>query len=104
MLLEEYYNKDLAKIPNYELLPGNTKYYVPTFHTYQDYLGFIDNLDLNTPPGVYGFHSNANITKELNETSLLLNTLLACQGSGGGAKGDESNAVSLDNIDHQFLE
>jgi dynein heavy chain, axonemal len=104
VLLEEYYNKDLATIPNYELLPGNSKYYVPTSQTYQEYLGFIDNLDLNTPPGIYGFHSNANITKELNETSLLLNTLLACQGSGGGASGEDSSAVSVIYIDHKFLE
>lgn len=94
VLLEDYYNKDLATIPNYELLPGSHRYIVPSFHSYQDYLHFVDKLDLNTPPGIYGFHVNANITKELNETAQLMAALLTCQGTGGSSSGDDSDAVS----------
>jgi len=100
VLLEDYYQRDLANHDNYELNPLLNEYFVPYFNTYNEYLAFIDGMSLNAPPGIYGFHANANITKELNETQLLLNTLLNCQGGGAASKsGEDSSAVSpLDQI------
>lgn len=95
MLLEDYYNKSVANIRDYELLADSGDYHVPTFDAYQDYLAFVDNLPLTAPPGVYGFHVNANITKELNETSQLIDTLLICQGGGSSKGSDDSSAVDL---------
>lgn len=96
VLLEDYYQRDLANHDNYELNPALNEYYVPYFNTYNEYLAFIDGMALNAPPGIYGFHANANITKELNETNLLLDTLLSCQGGGGTKKsGEDSSAVGL---------
>jgi dynein heavy chain len=40
-----------------------------------------------TSPEVFGFHTNADITKNLNETNLLLDSLLLCNESGAGAEG-----------------
>jgi dynein heavy chain len=92
VLLEDYYNKNVANVQNFELPGNNPDYFIPSFHTYQDYLAFVEKLPLNTPPGVYGFHLNANITKELNETAVLIDTLLICQG-GGGSKGSEDSST-----------
>lgn len=47
-----------------------------------------------TEAEVYGFHRNANITKNQSETLLLLNGLIKCQGEGGGGGGDSDNALS----------
>jgi dynein heavy chain len=37
-----------------------------------------------TSPGVFGFHPNADITKDMNETQLLTDSLLTCSSEGGG--------------------
>lgn len=42
---------------------------------------------MQSSPNVFGFHANADITKNLNETNLLLDSLLACNESGGGEAG-----------------
>jgi len=32
---------------------------------------------------VFGFHPNADITKDMNETNLMLDSLLLCSAEGG---------------------
>jgi dynein heavy chain len=49
-------------------------------------------LPLYPDPEVYGFHDNAAITKNMNETNLALNTILLTQqnsGGGGGSNDDQ---------------
>lgn len=95
-LLKDYYNEDAYTIEHYSLAPGFEDYYIPSGASYQDYMNYIDEMSLESNPGVYGFHANASITKEINETNKLLETLISCQGLGSGASGDESARVSLD--------
>lgn len=38
-------------------------------------------------PDVFGFHTNADITKDNNETNLLNDSLLICNPAGGGSSG-----------------
>lgn len=42
---------------------------------------------METHPEVFGFNANADITKNLNETNLLLESLLICNEAGGGSEG-----------------
>lgn len=42
---------------------------------------------------MFGFHANADITKDINETNLLLNSLLLCTGGGGGAEGASNDDI-----------
>jgi len=44
-------------------------------------------LSLVLPPGIYGFHINANLTREQNETYNMMESLLLAMGSGGGSGG-----------------
>ena len=75
-LLYDYYNEDAYSVPNYELALGHEKYYIPNGVSYDDFTGYVDSLPLDTHPGIYGFHANASITKEINETTVLLSTLI----------------------------
>jgi len=36
---------------------------------------------------VFGFHSNADITKDINETNALLDSVLLCSSESGGGQG-----------------
>ena len=44
-------------------------------------------MPLNTSPEVLGFHPNADITKDLNETNLLLESILLCSAEVESAEG-----------------
>jgi dynein heavy chain, axonemal len=85
-LLEGYYNQDVVSDSNY-LLSSNPAYKIPSLETHQDYIDYIRTLPMDTDPEVFGFHQNADITKNLNETNLLLDSLLLCNESGGSAEG-----------------
>jgi dynein heavy chain len=60
--------------------------------THETALEYIRSLPLVTPPGVFGFHENANLTKEMSETYTMMNELLltvGASGSGGGSGPEE---------------
>eukprot|EP00899_Mesostigma_viride_P012092 jgi/Mesvir1/20884/Mv07961-RA.1 len=65
---------------------------VPPDSKYDGFLAFIKRLPMTVAPEMYGFHSNADISKELKESELLADSLLLTQSStassGGGAKDD----------------
>lgn len=77
-LLLDFYNEDAYSLPQFELAPGHDEYFIPNGVTYDDFLNCIDELPLISHPGIYGFHANAAITKEIGETTKMLDTLLLC--------------------------
>ncbi len=76
-LLEDYYNTDLITNKNYLLAP-NPIYKIPDVEKHEEFVEHIRALPFDTHPEVFGFHANANITKEINETNILLDSVLAC--------------------------
>lgn len=57
------------------------------FYLFQIYVDYIRSLPICTDPCVFGLHSNADITKDNQETNQLLNGVLLTlprQTSGGG--------------------
>jgi dynein heavy chain len=57
------------------------------------HLEHIKNLPLVTPPGVFGFHENANLTKEMGETYRMMSELLLTVGQGGSGGGSSAEDV-----------
>lgn len=106
-LLSIFYNRDLLEKDHYELCEGGL-YYVPAHSPYQvapafsrckaafmlllsfffqEYIKYIRHLPICADPCVFGLHSNADITKDNQETNQLLNGILLTlprQTSGGG--------------------
>lgn len=77
-LLDDYFNYDVCENENYRFGPDD-KFKIPhNINTHQDYLDYIQTLPHMIHPNVFGFHSNADITKDINETNLLLDSVLLC--------------------------
>lgn len=69
---------------------------------------FIDAIKENIPaivkPGVFGFHPNADITKDMNETNFLCDSLLTCSAQGGGGGGGSDYENLLNEVCSKILE
>ncbi|XP_071775394.2 dynein axonemal heavy chain 3 [Centroberyx gerrardi] len=86
-LLSIFYSWELIEQERYHLCEGEL-YYVPPHGPYQTYVNYIRNLPISADPSVFGLHSNADITKDNQETNQLLDGVLLTlpRQSGGGAK------------------
>ncbi|KAG7264995.1 hypothetical protein CRUP_017155 [Coryphaenoides rupestris] len=86
-LLSIFYSHDLIGQQSYRLCEGQL-YYVPPHGSHQIYVDYIRNLPITADPSVFGLHSNADITKDNQETNQLLDGVLLTlpRQSGGGAK------------------
>lgn len=54
-------------------------YYIPTLTEHADFIAFARSLPVATPPDVFGFHPNADITKHFREAEELLDTAILTQ-------------------------
>ncbi|XP_034748215.1 dynein heavy chain 3, axonemal isoform X1 [Etheostoma cragini] len=86
-LLSVFYSWDLIEQEGYHLCEGDL-YYVPAHGPYQTYVNYIRSLPICADPCVFGLHSNADITKDNQETNQLLDGVLLTlpRQTGGGAK------------------
>lgn len=83
-LLLDYYNQQTVENAKYSFAPikGN-QYNPPQCASHEDFITHIKTmLPLVAPPEVFGFHLNADITKDMNETNLLNDSLLICSSQG----------------------
>lgn len=77
------------------------------FHCPEDgsrnvYIDFIDKLPLVAAPEVFGLHDNATLTKDQNDTNLLLNSIIDTEGGGGrggGSGGSKDDTIATNAAD-----
>ena len=69
---------------------------------HQEYIDHIQTLPHLIHPNVFGFHANADITKDINETNLLLDSVLACSSDFGGGEGQSAEDM-LDKLIQTIL-
>uniref|UniRef100_A0A8C9Y7R2 Dynein axonemal heavy chain 12 n=1 Tax=Sander lucioperca TaxID=283035 RepID=A0A8C9Y7R2_SANLU len=87
-VLADFYNKDIIEKPRYPFSPSG-EYFAPPKSAYDDYIVFIKELPFSQHPEVFGMHENVDISKDLQQTKLMFDSLLLTQ--GGGAKGGASS-------------
>ncbi|GLC60993.1 hypothetical protein PLESTB_001703700 [Pleodorina starrii] len=68
-------------------LSASGTYYIPPEGPHASYLSYISTLPIFPLPEAFGLHENADITKDLQQTSLMLDTLVLTGGGGGGGAG-----------------
>lgn len=60
-------------------------------------MDFVQNMNQYSSPEVFGFHENANITKDQNDTNKMLDALLSTQSSGGAKSAGKKTADEMAN-------
>jgi len=69
-LLEDYYCMDAIENQNYKFGKDDCYKMPHQAESHTDFMDYIKtNLPITTPPDVFGFHTNADITKDNNETN-----------------------------------
>jgi dynein heavy chain, axonemal len=78
---------DVLLRPGFEFYKG---YKVPQTRNIQGYVDYINMLPLTDTPEVFGLHSNADITYQINTAKGILDTILSVQPKEGGSQGGET--------------
>lgn len=78
---------DVLLRPGFEFYKG---YKVPTTRNLQGYVDYINMLPLADTPEVFGLHSNADITYQIQTAKGILDTILSVQPKEGGSQGGET--------------
>jgi len=91
-ILDTYYCDEAFK-EGYKYSPSGLFYPPAPSKSMQPYLDYVATLPLITKPEVFGFHENADITKDLNNTNILFNSVLNAASSGGGIASSQEETV-----------
>ena len=98
-ILTDFYNPKVALDNKHKLSPSGT-YFVPVKGKYEDYVEFIRNLPATQHPEVFGMHENVDISKDLQSTRLLFDSILLTLGStktqGGGDTDKKLQEIAKD--------
>ncbi|KAG2482389.1 hypothetical protein HYH03_018685 [Edaphochlamys debaryana] len=68
-------------------LSASGTYFIPPEGPHASYLSYVSSLPVFPLPEAFGLHENADITKDLQQTQLMLDTLVLTAGGGGGGGG-----------------
>jgi dynein heavy chain len=91
-LLDDYFNDNVLNDKSYKFGPEDS-FKVPKLSTHQEYIEHIQTLPHLIHPNVFGFHSSADITKDINETNLLLDSILLCSSEASGGEGHSQESL-----------
>uniref|UniRef100_A0A452S6P0 Dynein axonemal heavy chain 12 n=1 Tax=Ursus americanus TaxID=9643 RepID=A0A452S6P0_URSAM len=78
-MLADFYNPQIIENPHYKFSPSGN-YFAPAKGTYDEYIEFIKNLPFTQHPEIFGLHENVDISKDLQQTKVLFESLLLTQG------------------------
>lgn len=86
-ILAKYYCQELVQQGSGYSFSASGLYHAPEDGPRDNYLAYIDSLPIQQAPEVFGLHANAAITKDINDTDLMLGSLLAMSGGSGSSNG-----------------
>ncbi|XP_013387188.1 dynein heavy chain 12, axonemal, partial [Lingula anatina] len=94
-ILADFYNPLVLEDPKYKFSPSGI-YILPPKGDYDSYLEFIKALPQSQSPEVFGMHDNVDISRELQETKDMFDSVLLTLGSSGGGGGGKSDSQLAD--------
>lgn len=99
-LLPRFFDKHVLEADVQLSSSGDWKTAPPEVATHRQYLKFLDSLPWTASCEVFGFHPNAEITKNKGEAAMLLHSLQLCEHHAareGGKSGDHDSDDEGDN-------
>lgn len=100
-LMREYFSAKLFE--NNYCFAGLLEYPLPQISSYEQYLHNIEKIPLNSKPQVFGFHPNAQISKDINESNELSSSLLLAFGGKGDQRNEDSELL-LSRVSQEIIE
>lgn len=98
-VLRSYINEDVISQPEFSY-SASTSLTVPTTNGYEPILSFIRQLPEEQTPELFGIHVNGDISRQLNDTRELVDSVVKASGkvsSGNSSKSDERlNEMAID--------
>lgn len=91
VFMDEYYCEEIFD-DNHKFSPSGI-YYAPKHGEYESYIEYARSLPQFPEPEIFGFHANAAITKNLNETDAILTAVLLTQSQAGGGSISDQDAI-----------
>lgn len=91
VLMADYFCEEIQD-DDHKFSPSGI-YYAPKHGDYDSYIKYAQQLPQFPKPEIFGFHENAAITKNVNETEDMLATVLVTQGAGGGGGDTDQDAI-----------
>ncbi|CAG9767321.1 unnamed protein product [Ceutorhynchus assimilis] len=101
-LLSIFYVPETVKTALYSFSPSGL-YYVPTDMTYEGIMSYIRSLPITPLPEVFGLHENADITKDNQETQILLYGALLTQTQLTKSGGDDESQEAVITLAEDIL-
>jgi len=94
-ILADLYSHEVVNEHKHKLSPSGN-YQVPPPMKYDGYVDFIKKFPVTQHPEIFGMHENVDISKELQETKQLFDSILLAQGSTSGGSSDKADDVLND--------
>ncbi|KAH8377909.1 hypothetical protein KR093_007822, partial [Drosophila rubida] len=93
-ILDRFYCPAVIDLETPYYLDDTGLYYIPVFKEVDLYLNFTRELPHISAPAIFGFHANADIMKDQQETDMLLSHTLLTQDTSG-SKDDSEGSKAL---------
>lgn len=100
-ILADFLNPKVVSDRNYIFAGNDKRYGLPMKTSHDDYLAHIAKLPEIHSPEVFGLHQNAGITRDLQNTEIMLSSLLLLE-EGTSSKGGDTDTV-LNNLISELI-
>ncbi|ALC38670.1 Dhc36C [Drosophila busckii] len=103
-LLDLFYCPAILDLEKPHFLDDTGLYYVPVFKELDMYLNYTRDLPQISAPAIFGFHANADIMKDQQETDMLLSHTLLTQDLYDKRKLEKTQRVYVDVLSRRYPE
>lgn len=101
-ILADYINPDVVADNHYKFADVDERFMVPRKTEHREILRYVDeNYPSLAAPDIYGLHANSGITRDLQTSKTLLDSMILILGSevaSGGAAGVSADQLLLDTV------
>ena len=92
-ILADFYNPDVINDDRHKFSESGSYHALPRGATYDKYIEYIKQLPTTQLPEVFGMHDNVDITREINETKQLMDSIIETQEMSSSDSGQSPESL-----------